>query len=778
MVPAYSDSPYRPSTHLPMTPAEQFLLESINRARLDPLGEARRFGIDLNQGLTPGKLDGNARQPLASNSLLNEAAAQHSLWMLENDIFSHTGAQGSTAGDRMKKAGYVFEGSWSWGENISWSGSTGTISLDTEIGKQHHSLFLSPGHRVNMLEGFFGEAGVAQEAGPFTDGLTYNASMVTENFARSGDKLFLTGVIYSDSDTDNFYSIGEGVGGTGIRTAAASTNSTLAGGYALALDPSPAIEARFVRSSAPEIVFKVDLSTANAKVDLVDGIRLESSAHLTLISGATVATLLGTGSLNLTGSDTADRLTGNKGANKITGGLGNDTIDGAAGADSMAGGAGNDTYHVRDRGDVVVETASGGVDIVHSHLPSYTLHAQVEQAWIMNTQAASLTGNELSNFIHAGKGDNLIHGGGGNDTVSYLEAVDGSKGVVVSLALGTAQATVGSGLDTLISIEHLHGSNLADKLTGDGGVNTLYGYNGNDSLDGGSGHDRMIGGKGDDAYHLRDGGDTAVEFAGEGTDTVYSYIGDVTLPSHVENARIMSTGTASITGNPLANVLYAGKGNNLLDGGSGTDTLSYAYGANGTQGVKVSLATTTAQATNGSGTDTISGFERLTGSPNSDSLTGNGAANLIRGGNGNDKLSGGSGADTLYGDAGNDLLRGGSGKDVLYGGSGKDLFRFDSTPDSTTNVDRIMDFSVADDTIQLENAIFTRFGKSTTGPIPQASFKDNTSGLATDADDYLVYETDTGKLFYDANGNGAGGAVQIALLGVNLSLTTADFVLV
>ena len=192
----------------------------------------------------------------------------------------------------------------------------------------------------------------------------------------------------------------------------------------------------------------------------------------------------------------------------------------------------------------------------------------------------------------------------------------------------------------------------------------------------------------------------------------------------------------------------------------------------------MSLATTTAQATGGSGIDTIAGFERLTGSPNGDSLSGNSGTNLIRGGNGKDSVSGGGGADTLYGDAGDDLLRGGTGKDILYGGSGKDAFRFDTTPDSTTNVDRIMDFSVADDTIQLENALFTRFGKTATGPMPSASFKANTTGVASDANDYIVYEIDTGKLFYDTNGNAAGGATQIALLGVNLSLTAADFVLV
>ena len=103
-----------------MTPNEQYLLGLVNRARLDPIGEAKRFGIDLNQGLSPGTLNGSAKPVLAANDLLNVSADAHSLWMLETDTFSHTGANGSTAGQRMEAAGYAFTGSWTWGEKLDW----------------------------------------------------------------------------------------------------------------------------------------------------------------------------------------------------------------------------------------------------------------------------------------------------------------------------------------------------------------------------------------------------------------------------------------------------------------------------------------------------------------------------------------------------------------------------------------------------------------------------------------------------------------------------------
>jgi Ca2+-binding RTX toxin-like protein len=80
-------------------------------------------------------------------------------------------------------------------------------------------------------------------------------------------------------------------------------------------------------------------------------------------------------------------------------------------------------------------------------------------------------------------------------------------------------------------------------------------------------------------------------------------------------------------------VLYAGVGNNVLNGSTGTDTASYAYA---TAGVQVNLTLTSAQATGGSGSDRLVGIETLTGSAYADRLTGNSAANVLNGGAGND----------------------------------------------------------------------------------------------------------------------------------------------
>ena len=320
---------------MPLTANEQYLLELINRARLDPTAEAQLYGLaDLNRGLPAGSISTAAKQVLAPNEYLNIAARSHSQWMLETDTFSHTGSGNSTPGNRMSAAGYSFTGSWTWGENISWRGTTGILDFDAQIELHHQSLFLSDGHRANILKDDFRELGLSQLQGNFSG---YNASMVTEDFAKSGSSVFLTGVVYSDNDHDDFYSIGEGVAGTTIAVSGTgSTTSALAGGYTLATT------AGVKAVTIGVMTFSIDLSGGNGKIDLVDGTLIKSSASLTITSGVPRATLLGVADLTLTGAAGAETLTGNKGNNALSGGGGNDTLIGGAGNDTLTGGSGDD----------------------------------------------------------------------------------------------------------------------------------------------------------------------------------------------------------------------------------------------------------------------------------------------------------------------------------------------------------------------------------------------------------------------------------------------------
>ena len=200
------------------TAQEVLVVELVNRARANPEAEATRFGIGLNDGITGTPITAAAKQPLAHNLFLIDSARTHSQWMLDADIFSHTGNNNSTATERMIAAGYVFSGSWTSGENIAWGGTTGSsINLTSYAISQHEGLFKSPGHRENILNANFRELGVGQKQGYFfTDGNNYLSSMLTQNFARSGSSYYLTGVVYSDNNNNDFYDVGEGLSGITI----------------------------------------------------------------------------------------------------------------------------------------------------------------------------------------------------------------------------------------------------------------------------------------------------------------------------------------------------------------------------------------------------------------------------------------------------------------------------------------------------------------------------------------------------------------------------------
>jgi Ca2+-binding RTX toxin-like protein len=160
-----------------------------------------------------------------------------------------------------------------------------------------------------------------------------------------------------------------------------------------------------------------------------------------------------------------------------------------------------------------------------------------------------------------------------------------------------------------------------------------------------------------------------------------------------------------------------------------------------------------------------------------DVMYGNDGNDYLDGGSDNDALMGGTGNDTLSGGSGNDRLFGGLGNDRLTGGTGSDLFVFNTAPNATSNRDTITDFNVRDDTIQLENSVFTALG-SRTGTLNATMFKTGTNNNAGDASDRIIYNQSSGALFYDADGTGITAAVQIALIGNKASLTVADFVVI
>jgi len=175
--------------------------------------------------------------------------------------------------------------------------------------------------------------------------------------------------------------------------------------------------------------------------------------------------------------------------------------------------------------------------------------------------------------------------------------------------------------------------------------------------------------------------------------------------------------------------------------------------------------------------------DALTGTARSDRIHGGVGNDRVTGGQANDTIFGDSGNDVLYGNSGDDILSGGakddrlygsSGNDILRGGSGRDAFVFHSKLNETANVDTIRDFSVANDTIWLENSVFTAAGS--TGRLKSAAFW--TGEAAHDETDRVIYDRDHGVLYYDSDGTGATEQIAFAKLAMGLKMTAADFKIV
>ena len=214
--------------------------------------------------------------------------------------------------------------------------------------------------------------------------------------------------------------------------------------------------------------------------------------------------------------------------------------------------------------------------------------------------------------------------------------------------------------------------------------------------------------------------------------------------------------------------LYTGAGNDRLYGGAGNDTLLGGAGAdflNGGAGIDAVIYNS---ATTGVIASLLTGG--LSGDAQGDSYSG--VENLIGSAFG-DRLTGNTTANQLIGGAGNDVLNGGFGNDTLFGQAGQDSFMFSTAPNSLTNADRIMDYVITDDRILLDDAAFA--GVGALGVLAATAFRLNSTGLAGDASDRIIYNFATGALFFDHDGLGGAAGVRFATLIPGLVMVNTEF---
>ncbi|WP_053162580.1 putative Ig domain-containing protein [Pseudomonas brassicacearum] len=302
-------------------------------------------------------------------------------------------------------------------------------------------------------------------------------------------------------------------------------------------------------------------------------------------------------------------------------------------------------------------------------------NAQNQGGMISGTdQDDTLVGSSGNDTLNGDLGADTLTGGDGNDIYVVDNAFDSVVETNTSLSqIDTVQAsvswTLGANLENLV----LTGVSDIDG-TGNERRNFITGNAANNVLDGAAGADSMSGGDGNDSYFVDNADDSVIETNSNtvsgGIDSVHSSLAAYTLGNNVENLYVDRTGAANGTGNALDNTLFAGAGNNVLDGRDGIDTASFERALSS---VTVNLSTSAQQNTVGSGLDTLKFIENLKGSAYADTLSGNSAANVLDGGAGNDTLVGGSGDDRLIGGAGTDNLTGGTGADTYAFGALSDM---------------------------------------------------------------------------------------------------------
>ena len=789
------------------TDLEQLLLEYVNAARLNPLGDAAHYVNGYTPLTSPDPrvqsainffgVSGPAffaqmsaltpTPPLAWNDSIAAASRAHSQAMINADSQSHQLPGEPGFGDRVTNAGYNFS---SLGENIfafAQSMLYGHAGFMIDWGAGSDGMQTPAGHRLNIMNSTFREIGigVVADANPATAVGPY---VITEDLGRAlnGPSVLLLGVAYNDTDNNNFYSLGEGRGGLSINAAGVSTTSTSSGGYAMGVAAGVRTVTVSGGSLTAPLVFTADLANAtNAKFDVVGQSTLLTSSSITLVSGVDTVRGLGATGLTIMGSGRDESFIGTSGNDVLNGAAGNDTLDGGVGADALVGGPGNDVYLVDNAMDRVTEHFGEGVDTVMSSI-TYVLPANVDNLTLIGSASIDATGNGLDNTITGNAGNNTLFGdlgadtligGAGNDTyiIGDVDTIVDSAGIDAvqtyipwTLAaglenltlLGSAAFGVGNASNNVIT------GNDADNplLRGDGGADVIFGGAGNDWIDGDSGNnllpvgqtagnDTVDGGAGDDTVLGGDGDDQIS--GGDGTDVLVG-----------EGGNDLMYGQADI------DYLDGRQGNDQLFGGDGNDIL---FGDG--------LATTY-----GFGSDTLhgeNGDDIIMGESGDHNAPG--ALDVLYGDDGNDLIYGGAGDDYIYGGNGADIIDGGAGNDVIVGGAGADILvgSGDSSnvggPAATLGNDLFVYTAMADagDTIY---GFDTRLGNTDGIDLRPLFDALGYTGNAARADGWLTVTTGNtpadAVIWVDANGGGNSYVPLLAVAGVAPAALTDSLLLI
>jgi Ca2+-binding RTX toxin-like protein len=390
----------------------------------------------------------------------------------------------------------------------------------------------------------------------------------------------------------------------------------------------------------------------------------------------------------LVGTDDNDNLYGLDGADFLKGLFGDDYIDGGAGSDRA-------TYYLTNPafGGVTVslmisgpqDTGAQGWDTLVnienlSGTPfSDTLTGDDTANWLWGSPATlgngsisalnndflyGMGGNDL---LVVGIGNHTIDGGADNDTLRFTENGSPEGPVIINLQLqGQAQDT-GQGTWIITNIENLSGGLANDSLGGNSAANVLAGDGGNDSLNGRGGDDILY-------------GDGRIATNADNIITTTADVAELGVADG-NDAIQGGFGNDQLYGGGGNDVLNGGFDNDIVDGGDGNDRAGFYQADPTLGGVTVSLMLQGSAQNTGEGMDTLTNIEHLSGTPFSDTLTGDGGDNWLWGSaatyfDGTNNVVSSTNNDFLYGLGGNDLLTVGIGNHTIDGGADNDTLSF------------------------------------------------------------------------------------------------------
>ncbi len=515
--------------------------------------------------------------------------------------------------------------------------------------------------------------------------VSYTLSANVENLVFTGT----AGIAVTGNDLDNLITgnsgdnILAGLGGDDTLIGNAG-NDLLDGGTGADAMAGGVGDDTYIVDSVDDVVTELAVEGNDTVRSGIGYILADTLENLTL-EGSDAIDGTGNALANVISGNSADNvLAGLDGTDTLIGNGGNDMLEGGSGADNMAGGAGDDSYAVDNVGDLVIENANEGTDLVQSSV-TYNLTDNVENLTLTGASNIDGTGNALDNFITGTRGNNMLDGGAGVDTLAGGEGddtyiVDNSADVVVE-GLYAGDDTV------LASASYILSENIENLiLTGTGNINGT-----GDALDnvitGNSGVNILAGLAGDDTYIVDSTADVVMENIGEGIDNVQS-TATYTLSGNVENLTLTGSNDINGAGNALNNIIIGNSGANVIDGGVGMD---YLAGGTGNDTYIVDDSGDVVVENAGEGDDMVQtgityiladNVENITlTSDGSIDGTGNSLANVLNGNSADNVLAGLDGDDTLYGNGGNDLLNGGSGADAMFGGTGNDSYVVDNADD-------------------------------------------------------------------------------------------------